>query len=520
MGGRLALLAAGVGVAVAAGFVGWLVGPERGSGAGTGGVVAEAPEVADDAGEPEPGPSDDDGAAGIAHHADGDYAITGLTLRLGEELPPYPGASAAGREDDGDHDEHGVRMVELDGVLHDHPVAQAQYGLRNLTAYQQTGDPFFLDRAVMQAQRLVYRRVESRQAWWFPYQFDFTVQGDVDYVAEAPWYSAMAQGQALSLFTRLADATGDARWREAADATFAGFLVEPHPDEPWGTWVDDTGSLWLEEYPRWPASSSSRVLNGHIFAALGLYDYHWLTASAQARELYDGALTTVLETFETGFRRPGWVSEYSLFHARPNARYHQIHIGELLTLYRQTAHVAFAAMADELRADFPAPAQSGTMRLAAGAHVLYRFGRDGRIAEHREIELDDASSAPVDTRQRIEGRGIHLRVSGGPYDGWWLEERAGQRYVMGPVVVHDYEPPRRFTLEPGTYTGVTYDGDGVRSGEQTAAFAERTDATFDASAVVDGTPSIRVADGVLAGHWLPVTAAVTLDPAGDAGGGG
>jgi hypothetical protein len=35
-----------------------------------------------------------------------------------------------------------------------------------------------------------------------------------------PWYSMMAQGQALSLFCRLSQLPGEERWLAAADATF------------------------------------------------------------------------------------------------------------------------------------------------------------------------------------------------------------------------------------------------------------------------------------------------------------
>jgi len=46
-------------------------------------------------------------------------------------------------------------------------------------------------------------------------------------VLRAPWYSGMAQGLAISLFSRLSVVTGEARWRQAATATFDSLLIPP-----------------------------------------------------------------------------------------------------------------------------------------------------------------------------------------------------------------------------------------------------------------------------------------------------
>ncbi|MEE3920669.1 hypothetical protein V2I01_27810 [Micromonospora sp. BRA006-A] len=82
--------------------------------------------------------------------------------------------------------------VPWQGVLYDHPVVQADWGLDNLNAYQVTGDRFFLDRAIAQARRNLDRKVESRGAWWYSYPFD--LPRCTGLVLQAPWYSAMAQG--------------------------------------------------------------------------------------------------------------------------------------------------------------------------------------------------------------------------------------------------------------------------------------------------------------------------------------
>ncbi|WP_174535657.1 D-glucuronyl C5-epimerase family protein [Micromonospora chalcea] len=132
---------------------------------------------------------------------------------------PYNDSPLAPRVDPNLHDEHGVRLFQYNGQTYDHPVAQAQWGLSNLRTYLANRDRLFLDRAVAQAQRNIDRRVESRSAWWYPYEFDFPRCAQMPMI-RAPWFSAMAQGQLLSLFVRLWAATGEQKWRQAADRTF------------------------------------------------------------------------------------------------------------------------------------------------------------------------------------------------------------------------------------------------------------------------------------------------------------
>jgi hypothetical protein len=87
---------------------------------------------------------------------------------------------------------------------------------------------------------------------------------------QAPWYSGLAQGFALSLFTRLYELTGDDVYKTAAQTTFASFLVAGPLQSPWVADVDSGGHLWLQTYP---GSTSACVCNGHMVATLALYDY-------------------------------------------------------------------------------------------------------------------------------------------------------------------------------------------------------------------------------------------------------
>ena len=164
----------------------------------------------------------------------------------------YSVSAVLPRVDPGVHDRHGVRMRRIRGVLYDFPRGQATYGLLNLSSYRVTDDTFYLDRAVAQAQRLRGDRVVAGEAWYYPNRPSKHRHGNPDEFIAAPYYSALAQGRVLMFFSRLAEVTGDATWRDAADHTFASFLrTGPRSDGPYIDEVDSRGCLWLQEWP-WP----------------------------------------------------------------------------------------------------------------------------------------------------------------------------------------------------------------------------------------------------------------------------
>jgi hypothetical protein len=296
------------------------------------------------------------------------FATLGIHAQaLGAEQLPYEHYRPLPLAGDGLMDIHGVRMFSLNGYIYNHPAAQAQYALRNLEAYRVTGTYRYLARARSNALRLVTNRVVSSEgaAWFFPYPFNFACcQGDLTMPMKAPWYSALAQGQALSVFVRLYRITGRPEWRAAADAAFSSLLIPSSEDEPWVSRVDADGHLWLEEYPRWPEEASERVLNGHVFALFGVYDFLRLLDTPQARELFlqgrpaqarllfDGAVTTAEQTLPK-FRQPGGPALYSLEHGIAAPSYQAILVAEYRCLKNLTGRSVDGADADLLYSDYP-----------------------------------------------------------------------------------------------------------------------------------------------------------------------
>ncbi|XP_041378437.1 D-glucuronyl C5-epimerase B-like [Gigantopelta aegis] len=149
------------------------------------------------------------------------------------------------------------------------------------------------------------------------------------------WYSAMAQGQAMSLLVRAYLSSEKKKYLRAAMEAMKLFEIS---SEQGGVLAKFANTYeWYEEYPTTP---SSFVLNGFIYSLLGLYDLKEVAsgdAALMAERLYNVGLTSLkfmLLLFDTGSG-----TLYDLRHValgvEPNrARwdYHTTHINQLLQL--------------------------------------------------------------------------------------------------------------------------------------------------------------------------------------------
>ena len=149
------------------------------------------------------------------------------------------------------------------------------------------------------------------------------------------WYSAMAQGQAMSLLVRAFLSSDNKKYLRAAVDAMKLFEIS---SEQGGVLAKFANTYeWYEEYPTTP---SSFVLNGFIYSLLGLYDLKEVAtgdSAIMAERLYDVGLRSLkfmLLLFDTGSG-----TLYDLRHValgvEPNrARwdYHTTHINQLLQL--------------------------------------------------------------------------------------------------------------------------------------------------------------------------------------------
>lgn len=422
---------------------------------------------------------------------------------------PYCSSSPLPLVDSGVHDAQGVLMTVRGGELYDHPGMAACYGLWNLDSYRLTGKLFYLKRAEVQAERVVASRtVAADGAWFFPNVYVRGRAGDVHLQLTPPWYSALAQGWALSLFSRLDQRTGGALWRAAADATFLSFLrLTPADGGPSILTVDSDGYLWLQEWP-WAGMTPVGSLNGHIFSAFGLYDYYQLTGDLRALALFQGAATSV-EHYASQYRVPGWACRYGS--GTPGSVHYQpIVVQQFLELYGMTGDVSFAQDADELESDYPAPAVSGSIVVAPGTYRLLDFALPGTPS--RTLAVRRLTRFTVTKRIRHRGHApIYFLISSGALRGYSIPEQPPLVYLPGVVAPLRYDLPRTVTLAAGgtfTLRRIGPEGRVLVSSQVSGTTAPTLEA--DRGAVVNGVPSVRICSRPYVHYWLALQTGVSV----------
>ena len=242
----------------------------------------------------------------------------------------------------GPFDEAGIPRLDYRGVIGPqyNPIAIAQWGLGNWNLWKRTGSPGRRERARRAADWLV-RRLEPNAhgvpVW--KHEFDWEYRD----LLEKGWYSALAQGQGLSLLCRMHRATDDPRYMDTARSAFRSLVTTVAeggvslPDGDDGTWLEET----IVDPP-------THILNGFLWALWGVHDYAQATGEPAARDLLERCVRTVkrhLEDFDCGF--------WSLYEQSgtklpmlASGFYHALHISQLRVTARLLGLPELARVAD------------------------------------------------------------------------------------------------------------------------------------------------------------------------------
>jgi len=211
-------------------------------------------------------------------------------------------------------------------------ITVAQYGLAQLSDWHYSGREESLARARGAVRWLVKACEEFRPgvgAW--VYRVDLTFYGP-----KAPWISAMAQGEAISLLLRFWLLDKDDALLRVARSAMGAFSLRVEEGGVLSSFPD--GAPVFEEFPTVPPP---HVLNGHIFALLGVYDFWQATGDEGAGALFAKAaegLKTNLARYDVG-----WWTLYDLHptHRLASRMYHRIHVRLMNVMYRLTRDPAF-----------------------------------------------------------------------------------------------------------------------------------------------------------------------------------
>jgi hypothetical protein len=242
----------------------------------------------------------------------------------------------------GHYDAAGVPMLDYHGRigLQYNPIAIAQWGLGNYNRFRHLGDPASKDKCLKAADWLSSRLEQnSSGVWVWNHNFDWEYRTRL----RAPWYSALAQGQGISLLVRAHEITQALPYLEAAGRASASFFRST--EEGGVAYRDREGRLWLEEYIVTPPT---HILNGFIWAIWGVYDYYLATGDQAAKDLFMKTVDTLdanLSRYDLGF----W-SLYEQSGTRlpmvASPFYHRLHIVQLRVMHMLTGRCVFADYAE------------------------------------------------------------------------------------------------------------------------------------------------------------------------------
>lgn len=227
---------------------------------------------------------------------------------------------------DKDHTEEIWPFKSLyDGKLIYFSIAIFQYGLAAYDLFLETNDDLYFQKFIKHADWAVENQ-NSDGAWdTFGYKFPNHK------------YSAMAQGEGISLLVRAYKATQRQKYLESALKAYDFMLT---PLEKNGTAKYDKDGIVFYEYTNFPC-----VFNGWIFAMFGIIDLFLLTKDS----LYKDVLDKSIKSFKLNLVKMdiGYWSLYRDDGTIASPFYHDLHIALLDVLYEYSNEEIFKEYRDK-----------------------------------------------------------------------------------------------------------------------------------------------------------------------------
>ncbi len=319
---------------------------------------------------------------------------------------------------------NGIVKYFRHGKLYDHPGRQALHALQAVSGFQKTGNRAYLLRAEAQVKHLLSTAVKSRGALFFPFPFVFERIATTNGRMNAPWYSAMTQGQILAALCRLYQATGKIEYANAAAATFQSFKILRRPSGPWTMSLDSSKYLWFEEYPSNPPD---HVINGHVFAVYGLLHYHRLTADPDCLRMIQGGLSTA-QAYYPLVRTPGWRSRTAFGYEDYPASYHKLQTEQLDELYGLTKIETFRKAAELFRRDYQE--KNGTITMAGGIYTGYGLGKVAEVLTTKTLTIAPKTVLQTSIRRTVGPKETWYYITDGPFAKFWIRTEPGPSFTV------------------------------------------------------------------------------------------
>jgi heparosan-N-sulfate-glucuronate 5-epimerase len=162
----------------------------------------------------------------------------------------------------------------------------------------------------------------------------------------APWRSGLANGVALQVLIKAHSITQNEKYLKTAKKFLNSFYVEVKNGGV--TYKSESSGWWFEEYAD-EGGYISRVLNGHMFALVGIHEYFVYTNDSSANYLFQLGLKGLKENLSKYDKGDG-NSFYDLLGRPTNIKYHNIHIDLLNQLFQITGDPIYKSYSDKWKA--------------------------------------------------------------------------------------------------------------------------------------------------------------------------
>lgn len=239
-------------------------------------------------------------------------------------------------------DKDGIPMVNYYGKYYYNPVTTSNVALSEYGKFIKNNDEKNKEKFLVLADALI--KMQNKDGS-FRYTFDFK-KPEYNIVLKKGWVSAMAQGEALSVYSRAFILTKNEKYLIAGKKSLEFLQVSKSN----GGVMTDLGdiskklkkNIWFEEYV---TNKNNYTLNGYMFTLLGIYDWSKINANndygqKKATGLFIqgiSSLKEMLKKYDLGGFTMYDLSHYTMkIPPHMVANYHAIHIYQLQALYSIT----------------------------------------------------------------------------------------------------------------------------------------------------------------------------------------
>lgn len=173
-----------------------------------------------------------------------------------------------------------------------HPVNICHYALFCYDEFKTTGNEKYKTAFLNQVKALrdssLYDEIDSTMVG-YPYHITF-------HDLKPPWYSALAQSEAICVLIRYYALTKDESVLSLI-RKLMNFMRAPQKNDSGTKSITPEGNVWYEEYPN--SKQEKQVLNGFLFTIIALHDYSNLfPEDKEAHDALVDAIQTVKESIQ------------------------------------------------------------------------------------------------------------------------------------------------------------------------------------------------------------------------------